>query len=751
MMDLEEIDAGDDAGPMEQSGYHSPTGHSRTASKSGRLACDICRERKVRCDRHWPKCGRCARLGDNCSYTGRARYRQTQADLPRQVKQLQERLFQAEAKLSAQERPVPATTPTSELEIFPTNNRIDRDDQWPAISRTFAGEQRVGRDEPSHGSGGMAMGSNMAFDFDTCDFLCHSSNYPFNHAQRHQSIGWLSNASGMMDFTADEGPASNFTNELSSLESHLTAAGTATDTGMSSTAAAPSERASAGSRAGQGTGTQSLVSVPSSEGHQDGAPDEQMSSDQISPSELRELHNIYFDEFYSLMPILNKNHFFSHIQENSSAPQVRALSYAVALIGTMVSPGHKHLENACLAVVRTCAEECERDEDMLMMLSLDFFQALLFLVRFELTQRSILRAWVTLGRAVRLANMLGLHADNAGAGTRASSSDVDLDSRLPPASNPVCRERRIRSFWTLYICETYASHRAKLSPLLHEDQITIPLPSPGVLGADFSPCSTPTLADSYATHATTAFNPNDAAISPFAGIVLACSIARRCGQSLSHTEHPTPAPTPVTPTQPNPTQRPMSALDRGFWDKHFSLLTVLKQRSELLAPHLTVRAVQTDPVSFGLYVYLCGVDIALQETAVTQVQRQGLSPEVASDSARRSRAAAYRLVGVVRGTLPRDGSMSDFFVLHGAFMARPLAVAMQVLSRDLQLEHDADGRALSVVADSIQLLLGALDRVEEAGGFWHGTVAPVARALQEWEEIHGNRPADTWASIFHQV
>ena len=58
----------------------------------GRLACDVCRERKVRCDRADPKCGRCTRLDYDCSYHGRTRHRAAQADLPRQLSHLQDRL-----------------------------------------------------------------------------------------------------------------------------------------------------------------------------------------------------------------------------------------------------------------------------------------------------------------------------------------------------------------------------------------------------------------------------------------------------------------------------------------------------------------------------------------------------------------------------------------------------------------------------------------------------------------------------------
>jgi hypothetical protein len=85
----------------------------------------------------------------------------------------------------------------------------------------------------------------------------------------------------------------------------------------------------------------------------------------------------------------------------------------------------------------------------------------------------------------------------------------------------------------------------------------------------------------------------------------------------------------------------------------------------------------------------------------------------------------------------------DYFALHGAFMARPVAAAVQVLGRDLQ--HHPDISTASTVVDSIHLLLGALDRLEEKS-----SVAPVTRAAREWDETHKDRSADTWAAALIQ-
>ena len=82
--------------------------------------------------------------------------------------------------------------------------------------------------------------------------------------------------------------------------------------------------------------------------------------------------------------------------------------------------------------------------------------------------------------------------------------------------------------------------------------------------------------------------------------------------------------------------------------------------------------------------------------------------------------------------------------MHAAFIARPIAMATKSLAR--HLHRTPDDSTSSIVADSLRLLLAALDQVEEAGGFWHEAVAPVSKALDEWDERHGGRHADTWAA-----
>ena len=65
-------------------------GRSSASGKVRRVACDICRERKVRCDRVQPTCGRCARLGHHCRYASSRKF--SNLDIPQALVALHQRL-----------------------------------------------------------------------------------------------------------------------------------------------------------------------------------------------------------------------------------------------------------------------------------------------------------------------------------------------------------------------------------------------------------------------------------------------------------------------------------------------------------------------------------------------------------------------------------------------------------------------------------------------------------------------------------
>lgn len=169
------------------------------------------------------------------------------------------------------------------------------------------------------------------------------------------------------------------------------------------------------------------------------------------------------------MPILSMRRFKGGLAMSPSSSPIRSLSYAVALIGTTVSPDHACIQQTCYNAARKYVELCERDEEGTDLASLNVFQALLFIIRYELTSKRFTRAWMTIGRALRLAKMLNLHQmDRVGASEAGSS---DLHFCLPRTHDPASLEERRRSFWALFIFEGYASTRTGVSCQLCEAQV----------------------------------------------------------------------------------------------------------------------------------------------------------------------------------------------------------------------------------------------------------------------------------------
>lgn len=102
---------------------HPPSSAAKPKTGSAkRLACDNCRERKVRCNREQPVCGRCARLGHNCQYTTPARQNSSHSDVSRLLLTLHSRLQQTEARLALN---APLLDPKHGMNIEPAPNAVD--------------------------------------------------------------------------------------------------------------------------------------------------------------------------------------------------------------------------------------------------------------------------------------------------------------------------------------------------------------------------------------------------------------------------------------------------------------------------------------------------------------------------------------------------------------------------------------------------------------------------------------------------
>ncbi|KAL4977529.1 fungal-specific transcription factor domain-containing protein [Aspergillus desertorum] len=101
--------------PSQATAAGLSNGDSSYVPRPKRIACAVCRRRKLRCDGRKPSCGTCSRLGHECTYD---EARKKSGPKRGYVKQLEARLAQVETLLKTQE-PTTVTVPQPKDHAFP--------------------------------------------------------------------------------------------------------------------------------------------------------------------------------------------------------------------------------------------------------------------------------------------------------------------------------------------------------------------------------------------------------------------------------------------------------------------------------------------------------------------------------------------------------------------------------------------------------------------------------------------------------
>lgn len=166
----------------------------------------------------------------------------------------------------------------------------------------------------------------------------------------------------------------------------------------------------------------------------------------------------------------------------SPSIQVQALSYAIGALGAFtVTELRCHVET-CYQQSRILLDQCERHESgesckytyppnkcnlfeipvyqplHLSVTSINTLQACTLMTVYELKHPNFGRAWMSLGRAVRLAKMMGIDRVDGQAGMAVQWSP---HTQPAPLFNPAEAEERRRTFWVLYILDGFACTSTK--------------------------------------------------------------------------------------------------------------------------------------------------------------------------------------------------------------------------------------------------------------------------------------------------
>ena len=496
------------SGPMT----HSPPNND-SVPRPKRIACILCRKRKLKCDGSRPACGTCSRLGHNCEYSEE---RKKSGPKRGYVKLLEARLKQVENLLETRD-PNATTSPTISQ---PTSNQADQ------------------------------------------------LRMPAEHVPDLQQ----SSMEGVIPDDSFIDPA------LNSLP----------DFGISSSDEFSWEMIGLGLE----------ESLPSQEA-------------------IDELNQVYFEKIHPSIPMMHRARFLASMD---LAPHMRpcvALRYAMWTHACSVTSKYSAYTEHFYQRARKYAEQDEMRSHGENMITLGHCQAWTLIGAYEFKLMYFPRAWMSIGRASRLALMMGLH--------RQDRVGLDVKQTLPPPRDWIDREERRRTFWMAFCQDRYASIGTGWPMGMDERDILTNLPASDQAFLTGRQEHTAQLADVLGGDRTDE-------ISSFSGVIL---LATLYGRNLTHLHRPSEGDNDHD-------------LNGEFWKRHRDLDNVLLNISLSMPAAIRLPAAINDPNAVFCNMNVHTASICLHQAAIFKADKNRLPAQISAESKRRCIVAADQVTNIMK-------------------------------------------------------------------------------------------------------
>ncbi|KAI0456732.1 hypothetical protein F5B21DRAFT_123371 [Xylaria acuta] len=396
---------------------------SVSQSRLRRATCNLCRERKVGCDRTKPECRRCMRAGHACTYPSTE---SEASKLNSALQSLHARLVQAETKLREKENSDSLTqtrsrssskshcslpTPTTEPEEIQKDQRMISEEEASSCFEVLNQATFFGHME------------NLLFDENGLDAEIYLANFA---ASQDPNSG--NNYAGLSDGITEMIP--------------------------------PTQQ-------GPVAYGQTFNSHSQESNNYD--------TSQISRGIVARLSKIYLDLWPKHLHLINSSAFEFAVTQN--AHQYQALKYAVALSGAAITHESQALQERLYLAVRHHLEQAEMQVDESDFLNLETTQALMILSQYEISHINVPRGILTLSRLSVLLNLMIYECLNRsnmrGNGTRRV---LFSDSKTADSAT--------RIFWMTYCIRcNYAGDMVSVTAP-EPDEIQVPLFTEGDTEAD---------------------------------------------------------------------------------------------------------------------------------------------------------------------------------------------------------------------------------------------------------------------------
>ncbi|KAK5797763.1 hypothetical protein VI817_004054 [Penicillium citrinum] len=546
---------------------NAATGDGGYVPRPKRIACVVCRRRKLRCDGKRPSCGTCSRLGHECAYD---EVRKKSGPKRGYVKQLEARLAQVETLLKGQDGdPIPRTSPPQPQEnAFTAPLQDESILTLPDISNLGP---ELGNTMPSSTNGATAAQSNQML-------------FPSDPQWDMIGLG---------------------------LEEPLP--------------------------------TQDVID---------------------------ELESIYFEKIQPMLPLLHRPRYFTSL---NLAPHMRppvCLRYMIWCHAASVSDKYYGLHNHFYQRARKYTELDEMKGFGENIITLAHCQTWILIGSYEFRMIYFPRAWLSVGKACRLALMMGFN--------RLDGVGLDVKQSMFPPKDWTEREERRRTFWMAFCTDRYASIGTGWPVVIDENDIMTNLPASEEAFLMSKPQRTLRLSDIIA-------GEGISTLAPFACV---CVLANLFGRNLNHIHRPQP--------QDNDYD-----LNGEFWKRHRSHDNILLHIALSLPDHLRLPGGVDDVNVIFANMNIHTSTICLHQAAIFKAEKNKMSHQIVTESKRRCLVAANQISSIMKMV-----SHVDLTILN-PFMSFCLYISARVFVQYLKSRPDD-----STVHSSLQFVVSALNAMK---------------------------------------
>ncbi|KAJ5679427.1 hypothetical protein N7462_007671 [Penicillium macrosclerotiorum] len=538
-----------------------------------RIACVVCRRRKLRCDGNRPSCGTCSRLSHDCAYD---EVRKKSGPKRGYVKQLEARLAQVETLLKGQE----------------SDNA-----------------QRTSPPQPPENA--------------------------FTGSMHDDSLLSL--------------------HDISSLGNDISASVPATSNGLGT------------SQLGHPVfeGVSGIPSDPQWDLISLGLEEPLPAQDVIE-----ELDNIFFEKICPMLPIIHRPRYYSAL---NLAPHMRppiCLRYMMWSHAASVTDKYFFLHHHFYQRSRKYAEMDEMKGFGEGVVSLAHCQTWILIGTYEFRMIYFPRAWLSVGKATRLALMMGLH--------RLDGAGLDVKQSILPPKDWTEREERRRVFWMAFCTDRYASIGTGWPMVIDENDVMTNLPASEESFLKSKPQRTLRLSDIIAGEGVST-------LSPFACV---CVLSNLFGRNLVHIHRP----------HPNDND---NDLNGEFWKRHRSHDNILLHIALSLPDHLRLPSGMDDVNVIFANMSIHTSTICLHQAAIFKAEKNKMPNQIIIESKRRCLVAANQISSIMKMV-----SHMDLSILN-PFMSFCLYISARVFVQYLKSRPDD-----STVYSSLQFVVSALNAMK---------------------------------------